>query len=229
MAKTFSIRIPSHVKYLLENEIRSLIPDKTVPFTVSDQLVINLAEADFLSYATQNFQCIFTLNNFRVITNIIVCQLSYGSTWKHPVTLAALPSPLLLPDSPLRFSPIQSKAISFQVFADNKLFLWEETTQQFLDNAVNMLTLPKTPASVPTPPVSQLSSISLLADQRNTAAIPPREPLKIVRELFKDVVFDPVTLCEKIKNNKTVTGRDTAMLILALNDVIDIEVSDESG
>ena len=229
MSKTFSIRIPSHVRFLLENEIRSLLTDKTILLPVSEQLVINLAEADFLTYAGQNCECIFTLTNFRVITNIVVCQLSYGSRWLHSVTLVALPSPLILPDSPLRFSPIQSKAISFQVFTDNKLFLWEETTQQFLDSEVNMLTLPKKPVSVPAPPASQISSIPLLADQRNTAATPPREPLKIVRELFKDVVFDPVTLCEKIKNNKAITGRDTVLLILALNDIIDIQVSDESG
>ena len=108
---------------------------------------------------------------------------------------------------------------------------------QFLDNAVNLLKLPDRTDIVPAPPsVSKppLTSASLLSDQRSTAAIPSRPSIPLdmkedLKEIFREVSFDPVSLSEKLQNNKTITTRDNVLLVLAINGIIDIELQAESS
>ena len=236
MAKTFSITLPSYIKYILENEFKTLFPDISFQTLISDQLVIGIPETDYLNYAHQNSQSVFTMSNFQLLSNIIVCEFQFGTKWKNNVTLLQLPPPFR-PDAFLHFSPIQSKALSFQVYADHSVYIWEQTTMQFLDNAVNLLKLPDRTDIVPAPPsVSKppLTSASLLSDQRSTAAIPSRPSIPLdmkedLKEIFKEVSFDPVSLSEKLQNNKTITTRDNVLLVLAINGIIDIELQAESS
>ena len=213
--KIFSIRIPTHVTHLLQNELLAMVNVNT---NIPDVWILNnISEDTFTQYATTNKTKIFTLDNFRIVSGIVQCTLSYPGS-SHTVGIFALPSQLVYSDRTLSFSVIQARAVSFVVSVDKTIFVWDADVGKFLDDKINALKL-----SVSHPSVSQEALLSPLPLPASAAGCLSAETLQNLKDVFKNETFDARSIALKIESKQNITNRDLILFGLMINNIIPVQ------
>ena len=213
--KFFSIRIPTHVTHLLQNEMLAVV---NVNCTIPEVWIINnLSEDAFVQYATKNKTQIFTIDNFRIVSGIVQCTLSYPDS-THTVGIFALPSQVVYSDRTLSFSVIQARAVSFMVSVDKTIFIWDADVRKFLDDKINALKL-----SVLHPSVSQEALSSPLPLPVSAAGCLSAETLESLKDIFKNETFDAKSIALKLDSKQNITNRDLILFGLMINNIIPVQ------
>ena len=217
MPLRLSIKLPSHLMTLLQKEIIALCPSTPLqPIVTNPILLAPLPPSKYLPFSSDCSNKDFILQDYKLVKNTVVGRLTFDSQWFFTVHLFSLPVAVPFPDMPLAFSPLQSKPSAFLVTDSdtNKVFTYEHQMNCFLDAQLNKLNLEKdslAPSHLSQPLPDQLSE---------TAA---DGAMSLLRPLFSDIVWEPVTLAEKLRNNRTITNKDLAMLHLASMGLVEIE------
>lgn len=212
--KFFSIRIPTHVTHLLQNEMLALV---NVNCTIPDVWIIhNISEDAFIQYASKNKTQIFTIDNFRIVNGIVQCTLSYPDS-THTVGIFALPSPVVYSDRTLSFSVIQARAVSYMVSVDKAIFVWDADVRKFLDDKINCLKLSALPS------VSQEALSSPLPLPVSAAGCLSAETLQSLKDIFKNETFDATSIALKLESKQNITNRDLILFGLMTNNIIDVQ------
>ena len=218
--KIFCIKLPQHVLNLLDSELQQLSPSHPLNCKVkSEMILVSLAEHEFQAFTTTNIDLVFTLHNFRLMNNTIVCSLSYPM-WTGMVTILTLPPHLSFPDSSLNFSQISARATTFQINSGSKSYQFDKDIGRYLDASLNYIDLSKitTPVTPSTESQGVVSSPETAAAQGSL-----KTSLQDIKGNFQDILWEPGVLGEKLRQNKAMNNRDAILTTLALNGLIGID------